>query len=67
MKQQGPKLLGSTLLRCKGCGRAATANRMSAERLADLLSWHRADDGDWCIECQWRRGHTPRLAHRIGD
>jgi hypothetical protein len=40
---------------------------MSATRLAEMLSWHRADDGDWCIECQWQRGRTPRLARRIGD
>lgn len=66
MRQQGVKLLGGVLLRCGGCGRTATAERMSATQLADLLSWDRANDGDWCIECQWQRGHAPRFARLMG-
>ena len=56
------------LLRCYGCGCTATADRISANRLAEMISWHRAPDGDWCLICQWRRGHTPRCVARLyGD
>lgn len=52
-------------LRCCACGRTATAEQISATRLAELLSWHRAEDGDWCVLCQWQRDHMPRFAARI--
>jgi hypothetical protein len=52
-------------LRCCACGRTATADHISATRLAELLSWHRAEDGDWCVLCQWQRAHTPRVVARI--
>ena len=52
-------------LRCCACGRTATADRLSATRLAELLSWHRAEDGDWCVLCQWQRQHMPRFVARI--
>ena len=56
------------LLRCRGCGCTATADRISAGRLAEMISWHRAPDGDWCLLCQWRRGHTPRCVVQLnGD
>ena len=50
---------------CLGCGRTAAAERMTASELAEMLSWQRADDGDWCLECQWRRGRTPSVARRV--
>jgi hypothetical protein len=50
---------------CLGCGRTATAERMTANALADVLSWRRDDDGDWCLECQWGRGRTPAVARRL--
>ena len=52
-------------LRCRGCGRTATASSLSAATLADLLGWRRRDDGDWCVLCQWNRGTTPRFVERI--
>lgn len=53
------------LLRCRGCGCTATAEGISATRLAEMISWHRAPDGDWCVFCQWQRGHTPRFVARL--
>lgn len=50
---------------CLGCGRTATAERMTASALAEMIGWERADDGDWCLECQWARGRTPALAFRV--
>ena len=55
-------------LRCRGCTRTATADQFSATQLAEMLSWHRAPDGDWCVECQWKRDRTPRFVARVyGD
>ena len=52
-------------LRCRGCHRTATASNMSADRLAEMIGWWRADDGDWCLLCQEERGRVPELLVRI--
>ncbi len=62
------RLSGTTAgvyLRCRGCARTATAGGLTADRLAQMLGWRRADDGDWCVLCQWRRGSTPDFVERI--
>jgi len=38
---------------------------MTASALAEVLSWERADDGDWCLECQWGQGRKPAVAKRL--
>ena len=54
-------------LYCLGCGRTATAERMTASALAEMVSWQRAHDGDWCLECQWGQGRTPAVAQRVAQ
>ncbi len=53
------------VLCCRGCARTVTAVGLTADRLAQMLGWRRADDGDWCVLCQWRRGSTPDSVERI--
>ena len=67
MRRRGSKLLDGVSMRCRGCGRTVAAAQMSATQLADLLSWDRADDGDWCIECQWDQGRIPAFARRLAS
>ena len=38
---------------------------LSATRLAEMLCWYRAPDGDWCFFCQWKRGRPPRCVARL--
>ena len=59
--RKGP---GGASLRCRGCGRRATSDRLTEAQLSALLSWERGAAGDWCIDCQWKRGRTPDFVRR---
>ena len=61
----GPRTSASSLLRCRGCACTVTADTLTPSELADMLGWARDDDEDWCVDCQWKRGRTPRFVRRI--